>query len=504
MNDNTRIAFNSIIIYIRLCVVSLISIILSRVVLDALGASDYGLYNVVGGIVVLLNVLNTSMTSTTYRYLAFEIGKQENGNPNKIYNVSFIIHACFALLIVLIGEPLGELYIIKYLNVPAESIPDAQFVFRLSIFAAAFNTLFIPNQGLLVAYEKFTTTAIIDILSNLLKLSLVLLLIYSDANRIRIYGLIMTVYTLSYSLSYYLYCRKKYSDIIRINVIKDKSLYRAMVSFSGWTLFGAVANVGKTQGCAIIINYFFGTIVNAAYAIAHQVESFILMFARSLGSAAVPQTTKSFSAGDTLRSISLTSRISKYTFILMGLISFPVLLEIDFILSIWLRDVPEGASIFCRLIILGNLLGCLGEGIPNLINACGNIKGYQVVVHTVLLLGLPISVFLYRMGNNPYTISIVYCVINFINSFIKLMMLKRVVDFNMWSFMKISHMRILLISIPLIVFYLFYKTGSSVGEHFCGAIVSLMYYILITCLFGLDKEERYTIKRVLRNIHIFR
>lgn len=494
MNDNKKIAFNSIIIYLRLCVVSLISIILSRVVLDALGASDYGLYNVVGGIVLLLNVVNSSMTSTTYRYLAFEIGKIEKGDPNKIFNTSLLIHIGFALAIIVIGEPLGEWYILNYLNVAPESIPDAQFVFRLSIIAAAVNTVFVPNQGLLVAYEKFTATALIDIISNLLKLGLIFLLIYSDTNRIRLYGVIMFAYTLFNSFAYYTYCCKFHKDVIRLNINKDKALYREMVSFSGWTMFGAAANVGKTQGCAIIINYFFGTLVNAAYAIAHQVETFIMMFARSLGSAAVPQTTKSFSAGDVQRAISLTSRISKYTFVLMALISFPVILEIDFLLGLWLKEAPEGASEFCRLIILGNLLGCLGEGIPNLINACGKIKAYQVVVHTVLISGLPISFMLYKVGYNPYTISVVYCAINFLNSFVKLFMLRRVVEFNVWSFMKISHMRIFAISIPLTLFYLFYPQMTSLSAHVIGLFSSLLFYVLVLVICGLDNEERTKVK----------
>lgn len=499
MNDNKKIAFNSIIIYVRLCVVSLISIILSRVVLDALGASDYGLYNVVGGIVLLLNVVNSSMTSTTYRYLAFEIGKKENGNPNKIYNTSFLIHIGFAAAILLIGEPIGEWYILNYLNVSPESIPDAQFVFRLSILAAAANTIFVPNQGLLVAYEKFTATAMIDIVSNLLKLGLILLFIYSDTNRIRLYGVIMLAYTLFNCLSYYLYCRRNHCDVIRFHLNKDKALYKEMVSFSGWTMFGAFANVGKSQGCAIIINFFFGTLVNAAYAIAHQVETFIMMFARSLGSAAVPQTTKSFSAGDIQRSITLTSHISKYTFILMALISFPVMLEIDFLLGLWLKEVPEGASIFCRLIILGNLLGCLGEGIPNLINACGKIKAYQVVVHTVLISGLPISFILYKMGYNPYTISVVYCAINFLNSFVKLSMLRRVVEFDVWSFMKISHMRIFAMSVPLIVFYMFYPQTSSMSAHIVGLMVSFLFFVVVLSCFGLDSGERTKIINFLKD-----
>lgn len=494
MNDNKKIAFNSIIIYLRLCVVSLISIVLSRVVLDALGASDYGLYNVVGGIVLLLNVVNSSMTSTTYRYLAFEIGKKDKGDPNKIFNTSLLIHIGFALAVIVIGEPLGEWYILNYLNVAPESIPDAQFVFRLSITAAAVNTVFVPNQGLLVAYEKFTATALIDIVSNLLKLGLIILFIYADTSRIRLYGVIMLVYTIFNSISYYLYCRRFHQGVIRFNIVKDKSLYKEMVSFSGWTMFGAAANVGKTQGCAIIINYFFGTLVNAAYAIAHQVETFIMMFARSLGSAAVPQTTKSFSAGDVQRAISLTSRISKYTFVLMALISFPVILEIDFLLGLWLKEVPEGASEFCRLIILGNLLGCLGEGIPNLINACGKIKAYQVVVHTVLILGLPISYAFFKMGYSPYTISIVYCVINFVNSFVKLYMLRRVQGFDVWAFMKISHMRIFAISIPLTLFYLFYPQMTSLSAHVIGLFSSVLFYVLVLVICGLDNEERTKVK----------
>lgn len=490
MNDNKKIAINSIIIYVRLCVVSLISVILSRVVLDALGASDFGLYNVVGGIVLLLNVLNSSMTSTTYRYLAFEIGKGESGDPNKIFNTSRFIHLFFAILIILIGEPIGEYYILHYLNVLPESIPNAQFVFRLSIISAAVNTFFVPNQGLLVAYEKFNVTGLIDIVTNIVKLLLVFIFIYSEGNRLRIYSIIMLSYTILNSLFYHFYCTRYYAKVTSYKRVRDKALYKEMISFSGWTLFGAFANVGKSQGAAIIINFFFGTIVNAAYAVARQVESFIMMFARSLNSAAVPQTTKSFSAGDIHRSISLTSRISKYTFILMALISFPAILEIKFLLELWLIDVPDGTAIFCKLIILGNLIGCLGEGIPNLINACGKIKAYQVVVHSVMIAGLPISFFLYKNGANPYTICIVYCIVNFINSFVKLFMLRRVVEFSIPQFLKISHLRIILMSIPLVAYYFLAPKPTSTIFHCVNIIVSLIFFTIVLFVLGLDHSER--------------
>ena len=182
----------------------------------------------------------------------------------------------------------------------------------------------------------------------------------------------------------------------------------------------------------------------------------------------------------------------------MALISFPVMLKIDFLLGLWLKEVPEGASIFCRLIILGNLLGCLGEGIPNLINACGKIKAYQVVVHTVLISGLPISFMLYKMGYNPYTISVVYCAINFLNSFVKLFMLRRVVEFDVWSFMKISHMRIFAMSVPLIVFYMFYPQTSSMSAHIVGLMVSFLFFVVVLSCFGLDSGERTKIINFLK------
>ena len=497
MNDNKKIAFNSIVIYFRLCLVSFITLILSRVVLDALGASDFGLYSVVGGIVLLLNVLNSSMASTTYRYLAYELGKGIEGNTNRIFNTSFIIHICFAATIILIGAPIGDFYITHYLNVPDGSLSNARFVFHLSIIAAALNTMLVPYQGLLVAYEKFSATATIDILTNLLKLGVILLFIYSDTNRLRLYSYIMLGYTAVNSLAYVLYCRKKHRDVVSFHFYRGKKLYKEMISFSGWTLFGAAANVGKTQGSAVVINYFFGTIVNAAYSVAHQVEMFVLMFARTLNQAAVPQTTKSYSAGNMDRSIRLTSYISKYTFILMALISFPVMLEMNFLLSLWLKEAPAGAATFCQIAILCNLLGCLGEGIPNLINASGKIKAYQVVVHTILISGLPIAFFFYKAGSNMYTIVIVFCVINFVNSFVKLFMLRRVVEFDVLSFMRISHLRVLLMSIPLAIYYYIYMVYAhpqSVVGHIVGLLSAYVFFGIVVMAMGLDSSEREKVK----------
>lgn len=499
MNDNKRIAINSFVIFFRLCIVSLISVLVSRLVLDALGASDFGLYSVVGGIVTLLNVANTAMLSTTYRYLAFEIGKDTGGNPNKIFNTSLIIHLGFAIFLLIVGIIIGDWYINNYLNIAPNKLSDALFVFHISIITASISTLFVPFQGLQVAYEKFIINASIDILSQSMKLGAILLLIYSETNRLRLYSLIMLLYTIFSCLLYAIYCISHYWDVVKVRFYKDINLVREMLRYALWTTFGALASVGKSQGSAIVINFFFGTVVNAAFAVAAQIESFILVFARSLNSAAVPQITKNYSGGNSERSIKLTSYISKYTFILMCIVSFPVLLEMDFLLHLWLKDVPVGSVTFCRLMILSSLIGCLGEGIPALINATGNIKNYQIITHTFTLMGLPISFLCYNFGANPYTILIVFCSISFCLAFIRLYLLKRIFDFDIKAFINVSFMRILFMSIPLILYYYCYSpvSNSSVFSHLFGIIISEFFLICIIFIFGLEPNERIIVKNFI-------
>ena len=496
MDGNKRIAVNSIIIFLRLAVSSLIGIILSRIVLDALGAQGYGLYNVVGGIVVILNVFNSAMLSTSYRFIAAEMGLGAEGNLNRVFNTSFIIHAGFALAILVIGGLIGEWYIANYLNVPAEKIGDARFVFHISLATTAISTLLVPYQGLITAYEKFGILAVRDILTKVLLFAAVYFLLYSGPNRIRLYACIQLGYYIVFHGSFLIYCRRRFKADTKLLIYRDKNLIRKMFSFAWWTLFGAIANIGKTHGCVLLVNFFFGPIVNAAYAIAAQVNTFIETFARSLNNAAVPQITKNFSGGNTERSLALTSYISKYTFILMAFIAFPVLLEMDFLLGIWLKEVPEGAGTFCRLMVLGGLLGSLGEGIPALVNATGNIKTYQIVYHTFNILGLPIAWLLLRAGCGQFSVVAVYCVIYFLNTFVRLVLLKFIYHFDILAMVKISYLRIFFVSIPLAAGYYLYDSAdfSAIG-HVLGMAGAVVILFAIVLLFGLDRKERMILKK---------
>ena len=420
MNENKKIAVNSFIIFLRLCLMTFIGIFTSRIVLDKLGASDFGLYNVVGGVVLLLNIVNTSMLSTTYRYIAFELGKEGKGNTNKVFNASFAIHGSYGLLILLLGFTIGDWYVTNYINLPDGRLDDALFVFHLSLLAASINTLLVPFRGLLVAFENFSISTIIDVIAKILYfISVVFILTQSD-NGLIIYGLIHTVVVIFESIGYYIYSQIKFLDIIRFRIVKEKSIYKGMFSFSVWTLYGAVSSVGRAQGSVLIINYFFGTLVNAAYAVAVQVNNFIKSFALSLNNAAVPQITKNYSGGNLNRSVDLACYISKYTFILMTLVAFPVILEMDFLLSLWLKEVPEGTTEFCQWMILISLITTIGEGIYPLVQASGKLKTFQLILCTFSLLGLPIAYIIYYLGTPPISILILFFLMTFISLFIRL------------------------------------------------------------------------------------
>ena len=251
MDANKKIAINSIVIFTRLAVISIISLVVSRLVLKALGASDFGLYNVVGGIVVLLNVINTAMITTTYRFIAYELGKREQGQINKVFCTSFVIHCIFALTVLVFGLTIGLYYVNTYLNVPDGKLGDARFILIVSVITTSISTLFVPFQGLLVAYEKFIVSTIIDISAKLFLVASVYVFLSIYHYGVRAYAIIQFFQIAITGLFYYLYSFKHYKEIIKVFIPKDIELYKNMFSFTGWTFVGASASVLKTQGSSL-------------------------------------------------------------------------------------------------------------------------------------------------------------------------------------------------------------------------------------------------------------
>lgn len=498
MTGNKLIAFNSILIFLKISIVSVVSIIVSRIVLDALGASDFGLYNVVGGLVALINTVNMAMSGATYRFIATEMGKGGEGNLNKVFNTSFSIHMVFAVVILLLGLTIGEWYVFNGLNVSEESFTNAVIVYHITIATTVLSTLTVPYTGLLIANENFKFTTTVEILCGIFRLAAVMTLLYNMPNRLVCYSVIMALTSLLHYLANILYSWKHYRSMVLPRRYKDKNLYQQMLSYSGWNALGTFTHVGKTQITAVIINFFFGTVVNAAFAVANQINNFIVMFANTLNTAAAPQITKNLSGGNQDRSIGLTARISKYTFFMMLLAAFPVLMEIDFLLGLWLKEVPTGSNVFCLLIVVAGLFTCICQGTGTLVNASGKIKWFQIIGSIYTLLSFPLGALLYYIGFNSYTLPIVLCVFGFFQIILNMILLKRILDFDVISFARISYLPMVLVSTPLAICLYFYDPSDfTITGHVIGMILSFFLVSILILILGIDRQEREVLRKAI-------
>jgi len=414
-----------------------------------------------------------------------------------------IIHISLALAVILFAETIGTLYIQHYLNIDKESIGDAMFVFRFSVLATIITILSIPFQGLITAQEKFAVNSTIEIIVSILKLCVAIILMYYLKNRLRLYAELMALVISVPSILYFLYCRKKFAPLIAWNFQKDKSKYGEMVSFTGWILLGASASIGMLQGAALIINSFFGTLMNASFGIANQLNSFILMFSRNLSQAAIPQITKSFSEGNSNRTIQLVSYISKYSFFLLLLPALPILLETDFILKLWLGEVPEFTSVFCQLMIINALVDGISSGIPAAIHATGKIKYFQIILSSLSLLSLPIAFITFKMGYPPYSILTIYILTSSINVVVMQILLKTLINFNINNFIKTTYSRILYVVASVIpLYYIKNLYPESLTRFILTTILSVTWFLIVVYFIGLENRERALITSFINKSYL--
>jgi len=501
MTENSKIIKNSLILYIRLIFVSILGLLSSRFILQALGASDFGLYNVVGGVVTMMAFLNIVMVSTTYRFIAFEIGRGELDNVVKVFNISMVIHIALAILVVILASTFGVFYIQNYLRVDVGKLDDALFVFFFSILGTVISIITIPFLGLLNAKEKFAITAPVEIIRSLVNLGLILLVMHYAGNRLRLYAILVAVITAFPPALYYIYCRFHFKTIVRWNFQKDKSKYREMIGFSGWIMIGAGASIGENQGSALIINSFFGTILNAGFGIASQVNNIVKMFSQSLNQAVIPQITKSYSSGSTDRTLQLVIYASKYSFFLMLLPAIPILLETDFILKIWLSNVPVFTKIFIQIMLINALIATMSAGIPSAVQATGKIKYFQIVLSSITLFGLPVAYIGFKFGFPAYSILLVYTFTAVLTFIIQNFMLKRIIDFNVELYLKksFSKMIYVLVSVlPLFVIRDFFVVGIF---RFIGiSILSLIWLCFGIYYLGTEQHEKDIVTEYINKI----
>lgn len=502
---NKRIALNTLIIYLRMAISTLVSLFTTRYVLQALGQDGYGLYNVVGGIVVMFNVVSVGMHTTTRRFINVEMGKASKANLNKIFNVSVILHIGFALSVYAIALTVGLWYIYNILNVQPDKFSDAVFVYFISTTVAAISIITIPFQGLMSAFEKFGSMAIIELIAVFLKIPLIILLVNWQGNALRLYAVGICFIALLSCILYFSFCRYKFYDIVKWRIYKGKLLYQEILKFNTYTSIGAFAYLSRNQGATMIINYFFNTIVNGAFAIVYQIEGFLMLFVNNLSTAAEPQITQSYASGNYEYAYSLVARISKLSMFIMLLVTFSVYVELEFLLKLWLGVLPKGVLVLAYAMLISLFIRSINTSCGALVQASGYLKWFEISNSGMIILGLPISVILFYLDFPPVTIIIVFTVTDFIARMIYQYLMYKIINFNVLCFAKQVFFPVIYVVLLLVLYLIVYKQFCIQSNYvrFVGICISFIYCILVCLVVGMNRAERcFILQNVKVRLHL--
>lgn len=494
-SNKKRLAKNTLSISVQLLFLMLISFYTSRVVLQALGAEDFGTYNVVGGVVVMFTVINSAMTSGTQRHLSYELGKAD-GDVGLIFSACLNIHLWLALIITILAETIGLWFVNTQLNFPEGRMTAVNWVYQLSILACIANIVRVPFNASIIAYEKMSFYAYIGVVEGLLKLGIVFLLAYALYDKLIFYSTLMLIVITLITIVYYFYCHRHFSEI-RYKRVHNSSLYKSLLSFSGWTLFGSVANMGRNQGMAMIINIFYGVTLNAAIGISNQVNAGITQFVTGFQQAFNPQLTKAQAANDKAYQTSLINKTAKYSYLVILFCALPILFNLDYILSIWLGKFPPYTQEICLWIVIASLIDSISGPLWVTIFATGKIKSYQVIISTVFLLNLPLAYLCGKLNWQPQYAFVFQAIINFIAIVVRLMIMKKQINFGLWKFTKEVFVPISIVTLAMFPFlyFIYYKFSFATSIiPFCAQSAALLIYETFIIVFiGLRTSERKAI-----------
>lgn len=493
ISSNKTIVLNSVLLYTRLFLTSILQLIITRFALRALGVDDFGLFSVVGSIIIFAGIVNTIMVSTSNRFIAASIGKGDRIAANQMFNICLVIHIAIAIITTLCAIPLGEFYIISFVNYNG-LIENAIWVYRLIIIGSIISFISVPYHGLLTAMEKFIVFCSIDIICNILKLVAVYYLIYFPGNKLLFYALIQAILTALPTLLYLVYCKKKYPYIIKWNYQNKIDKYKEMLRFAGWVGFGAIATVGKTQAAQLLVNSFFTTTMNAALGIANTINHFIVLFVNNVTHPIAPQVTKNYAAGNYERCNTLLVTSTKIGFFTMLVVSSPFFTNVDWILELWLGSVPQYASLFSILLIIDALIASFNAGVSNAIFASGNIGFYQFSINSIRLISVFCAYYALKITNNPTDIFIVYIAFSILIAIMTQISLQRIRHYDLRKIFLGSYIPSFLVVI-LYVPILFLKLEIQPTFHI---ILNLLYLFILIAFVGFNKKERKFVNNLIK------
>lgn len=490
-SDNKRIAKNTLLLYFRMIFIMAIQLFTSRVVLNTLGIDDYGIYNVVGGVVAMFGFLNKAMTTSTQRYLTFELGKGDFDQLRRVFSTSICIHLLISVVVVLLAETVGLWFLLEKMIIPESRMNAAMWVYQLSVFTTVVAIMSFPYNAAIIAHEKMSAFAYISVAEVVLKLAVVYLLTLASVDKLVLYAILICLIQILIRVVYSMYCTRHFAET-KCGFIKDKALFKEMFSFAGWNLWGHAASIMFSQGLNILLNLFFGPTVNAARAIAVQVESAIHQFSNNFQMALNPQITKTYAAGQIKEMHKLVFRSSKFTFCLLLVLCMPVMLEAPFILKIWLKTVPDYTHIFLRIILVTVIIDSSANSLMVSAAATGRIKKYQSVIGGILLTIVPISYLVLKLGATPWSVFVVHLIICCVAYATRLAIIRPMINLVISNYFKEVILRCILVAIVSSVLPIAIKM---IADDFAGksivVIAVCITYSSVCCLFlGFDSHER--------------
>lgn len=496
--NNKRIAKNTLLLYIRMFVMLAVGLYTSRVVLHVLGASDYGIYNIIGGVVVLFSFINNALISATQRFLNFNLGKKDITAVHHVFCMSMNAYFILSLLFIVLAETIGLWFVNTQLNIPEDRHNAALWVYQFSVLTFIVNLLRIPYNATIIAYERMDFYAYVSLIEVILKLAVVYLLFVTSYDKLILYALLYTIIPIMMNIVYKIYCNKHFS-VTKYQPLWNKEIFRSLFGFSGWSLFGSIANMSAQQGINILVNIFYGVTANAAVGIANQVTTNVYQFISNFQTAFQPQIVKTYAANETEAFHKLIFRSAKFSYFMMFLLALPIILTTHDILEIWLVKVPEYTAIFCQLILGFLIIECISAPLWMAVQATGKIKRYQILMAICIFMNFPLTYIVFKIGMHVYYAWIIRIFVNVITISVRCIYMKKYLEFPILDFFKKVIKPILIvsaISIP-IPYFISISTTSGIENIIIVTIISILISLFFIYTLGLNINEKKFINDIL-------
>ena len=493
-----RVLKNTVSLYFRTIILTIISLFTVRVVLNVLGESDYGVYNVVGGFVTLFSFVSGSLSISSQRYFALHLASDDWNGVSRLFSVNLIIYMIFIGVILFFSQTVGLWFVLNKLNYASSRTLAAIIVYETSIITFLIGVLVSPFLALLIADENLSIYSLISIIEGVLKILVAYLLRISSGDKLIIYAFLVMMASCSVNSFYFIYIKKKYKRL-KLVLCKDKTEYKMVFSYLNWNLIGSIASVCKSQGVNIIINIFFDSSINAARGVATQINNAIVSFSQNFMKAVDPLITKAYANKNKDKFLNLINIASKLSFSLLFVVAMPVIFNSNYILTLWLENVPQYTVLFTNLVLIDALVASLTDPILTGVQATGKVRLYQIVIGGLNLLNLPVSYIFLKVMQNPYIPFVVAIVISFAMGFGRMIIFKKVYSFELLSYITNVVLPMSIMSGFSVLFMsLLFENSTNFAELILKVVGSILVNVFFVFVIGLNKNEKNMLLILLR------